>query len=286
MGWIVPHAADPHVTTAQRDELARFLRSRRDRVRPEDVGFPRGPRRRLPGLRREEVALLAGVSSTWYTYLEQGRPGVHPSQEVLDSLARVLRLDEDETRFLHRLADKAAAVQPLDAVLTPAQLATLLVRQGETDPYPLYAVDGYCDLIEWNQAATTYYTDFGELPTERPNMMWWLIATAEAKERLADWEIDTRDVVARWRKVAAFVADSERLEAQVVEYRRISPQFGAWWDSHDVREHHTKLRRFRHPQRGPITLRLIVVASPEMAPHHNVIYHVPAELEPRPTRHA
>lgn len=261
-------------TASHRDELARFLRSRRARVQPEDVGFPPGPRRRLSGLRREEVALLAGVSSTWYTYLEQGRPGVHPSREVLDSLARALRLDEDETRFLLRLADQAAAVEPLDAALSAAELATRLVRHGQTSPYPLYAIDGYCDLIAWNEAATTYYGDFASLPSEQRNMMWWLIATDEAKERLADWETDTRDIVARWRKIAAFVPDAERLEAQVVQYKRVSPEFAAWWDSHDVREHHTRLRRFNHPQRGSVTLRLIVVGSPEMTPHHMVVYHV------------
>jgi transcriptional regulator with XRE-family HTH domain len=262
------------VTEAHRDELARFLRSRRDRVRPEDVGFPLG-RRRLAGLRREEVALLAGVSSTWYTYLEQGRPGVHPSREVLDSLARALRLDEDETRHLHRLADEAGAVQPLDAVVSPAELATLLVRLGDASPYPLYAFDAYGGLIAWNQAATTYYTDFAELPAERRNMIWWLIATAEAKERLPDWESDTRDVVARWRKVTAYIADPERLGAQVAEFKTISSQFATWWDSHDVREHHTRLRRFNHPQLGPVTLRLIIAGSAEMVPHHMVVYHVP-----------
>jgi transcriptional regulator with XRE-family HTH domain len=264
------------MTVAQREELARFLRSRRARVRPEDVGFPPGSRRRLPGLRREEVALLAGVSSTWYTYLEQGRRGVNPSREVLDSLARALRLDDDETRFLQRLADEAAAVEPLDAALSPAELAALLVRSGQTNPYPIYAVDTYCDVIAWNDAATTYYADFAGLPPERRNMMWWLIATAEAKERLVDWETDTRDVVARWRKVAAFVDDQERLDRQVAEFKQISPEFAAWWDSHDVREHHTRLRRFNHPERGPITLRLIVVGSPEMTPHHMVVHHVPA----------
>lgn len=261
--------------TGHRDELARFLRSRRERVRPEDVGFPPGPRRRLRGLRREEVALLAGMSSTWYTYLEQGRAGVRPSREVLDSLARALRLDEDETRFLHRLADQADAVQPLDAAVSSAELATQLVRLGETSPYPLYAVDTYCDLIAWNHAATTYYTDFAELPPERRNMMWWFMATAEAKERVSDWETDARDVVARWRKVTAYVPDPERLEARVAEYKTVSSQFAAWWDSHDVREHHTKLRRFNHPQRGLVTLRLIVVGSPEMVPHHMVVYHAP-----------
>jgi transcriptional regulator with XRE-family HTH domain len=256
--------------------MARFLRSRRDRIRPEDVGFPPGPRRRLPGLRREEVALLAGVSSTWYTYLEQGRPEVHPSREVLDSLARVLRLDDDETRYLHRLGDQAAAVQPLDAAVSPAELATMLVRHGETSPYPMYAFDLYGDLIAWNPAATTYFADFADLPAERRNMIWWLIATPEAKLRLADWEADTRDIVARWRKVTAVIDDPERLEAQVAEYKTISPQFAAWWDSHDVREHHTRLRRFNHPQHGLVTLRVIVVGSPEMTPHHMVVYHVPA----------
>jgi hypothetical protein len=197
------------MSATHRDELARFLRSRRDRVRPEDVGLAPGPRRRLPGLRREEVALLAAVSSTWYT----------------------------------RLADQAATAPPLEADLSPVELATLLVRHGETSPFPLYAFNLYCDLIAWNQAATTYYTDFAKLPVERQNMMWWLIATAEAGERLADWETDTRDIVARWRKVTALMADTRRLEAQVAEYKTISPQFAAWWDSHDVREHHSKLRR-------------------------------------------
>jgi transcriptional regulator with XRE-family HTH domain len=268
------------MSEVRREELARFLRSRRDRVRPEDVGLAPGSRRRLPGLRREEVALLAGVSSTWYTYLEQGRAGVNPSRQVLDSLARVLLLDEDETRFLHRLADEAAAAHPLDADLTPVELATLLVRHGQASPYPLYAFNPYCDLIAWNPATTTYYTDFAKLPAERQNMMWWLIATDEAKERLADWETDTRDIVARWRKVTALISDTRRLEAQVAEYKTISPRFAEWWDSHDVREHHTKLRRFNHAQLGPVTLRLIIVNSPEMIPQHMVVYHVPSDWDP------
>lgn len=261
--------------TSHREELARFLRSRRDRVRPEDAGLPRGHRRRLAGLRREEVALLAGVSSTWYTYLEQGRPGVNPSRQVLDSLARVLRLDDDETRYLHRLADRATSDAGIDAELSPVELARQLVHLGEHIPYPVYAANAHCDLIAWNPATTSYYADFARLPADQQNMMWWLVGSSQARERLPDWEDDVRDVVARWRRTSASIADGERLQRQVAEYKRISPQFAAWWDSHDVREHHTRMRRFNHPELGTVTLRLIIIDSAEMAPHSFVVYHAP-----------
>jgi transcriptional regulator with XRE-family HTH domain len=267
------------VSTSHREELARFLRSRRDRIRPEDVGLPGGHRRRLTGLRREEVALLAGVSSTWYTYLEQGRRGVNPSRQVLDSLARVLRLDDDETRYLHRLADRATVDTGIDAGidadLSPVELARQLVHLAEQIPYPVYAANIYCDLIAWNPATIGYYADFSQLPADRQNMMWWLISSSQARQRLPDWEDDAQDIVARWRRASASIADSERLQRQVAEYKKISPQFATWWDSHDVREHHTRRRRFNHPQLGTVTLRLIVVDSAEMAPHSFVVYHAP-----------
>lgn len=181
-----------------RQELAGFLRSRRARIRPEDAGLPRGHRRRLTGLRREEVALLAGVSSTWYTYLEQGRLGVNPSRQVLDSLARVLHLDDDETRHLHQLADRAAVDAGLDADLSPAELARELVHLSEEIPYPVYAADVHCDLIAWNPATTGYYADFSRLPAERRNMMRWLIGSTEAKERLPDWEGSPRSMASTY----------------------------------------------------------------------------------------
>ncbi|HEX4818119.1 MAG TPA: helix-turn-helix transcriptional regulator [Nonomuraea sp.] len=261
---------------SHRKELAGFLRSRRARIRPEDAGLPRGHRRRLAGLRREEVALLAGVSSTWYTYLEQGRRGVNPSRQVLDSLARVLRLDDAETRYLHRLADQAVDAT-IDADLSPAELARQLVHLGEEIPYPVYAANVYCDLIAWNPATTSYYADFSQLPADRQNMMLWLISSSQAKERLPDWEVDVRDIVARWRRLSASITEPERerLQGQVAVYKEISPQFATWWDTHDVREHHTRSRRFNHPQLGTVTLRLIIVASAEMAPHSFVVYHAP-----------
>src|SRR5689334_23475222 len=121
-------------TDDSRRELAGFLRSRRARITPAQVGLPTGPRRRTAGLRREEVAVLAGVSPTWYTYLEQGRE-IQPSPEVLDSLAQVLRLSEDERRYLHSLVRGAPGV-PLAAEIPAADLIRQLTASFDGSPYP------------------------------------------------------------------------------------------------------------------------------------------------------
>ena len=258
----------------RRRELAHFLRSRRARLTPADVGLPAGPRRRTDGLRREEVAVLAGLSPTWYTYLEQAR-NIHPSPEVLNSLARVLALTEDERRYLHALAnDTASTPQPLVADPAARELVGQLVQTTLDSPYPAYGIDLYCDLIAWNRAATTYYADFGRLPEQRRNMMRWLLEAPAARERLPDWEHDTADIVARWRAMTARYRGDDRLRALVAELKRSSPEFARWWDMHDIQEHRSRLRRFRHPQHGEQTLRLIVVRAPDFAPCI-VVFHVP-----------
>jgi transcriptional regulator with XRE-family HTH domain len=268
------------VSKDSRRELAHFLRSRRARVTPAEVGLPAGGRRRTPGLRREEVAVLAGLSPTWYTYLEQGRD-VHPSDQVLDSLARVLGLTEDERRYLHRLAHgHPGRPRPLADQASAEQVVRQLVATAADSPYPVYAANLYGDLIAWNQAATSYYTDFGRLP-EGGNMIRWLLTAPEARQRLADWSRDARDIVARWRATTATLGDDPRLQAMVAELRERSPEFGGWWDSHDVREHRSRLRRFRHPELGEQVMRLIVVRAPEFEPWI-VAFHLPAQAAPDP----
>lgn len=144
-----------------RQELARFLRSRRARVTPEQVGFPAGAHRRTKGLRREEVAVLAGLSPTWYTYLEQGRD-IRPSIQVLDSLARVLDLSEDERRYMHTLAHgQVVNPQPLEAEEARGGTMRRVVGLMGDNLYPVYATDVYCDLIAWNDAAAEWYDDWG-----------------------------------------------------------------------------------------------------------------------------
>jgi transcriptional regulator with XRE-family HTH domain len=262
------------VSERNRQELAHFLKSRRARLTPADVGLPDGLRRRAPGLRREEVAVLSGVSPSWYTYLEQGR-NIHPSAQVLDSLAQVLQLTEDERNYLHALADPAASAAPSPKADVAAEgLVRQLVQTAEQSAYPVYALDLYSDLIAWNPAVVSYYTDFGRLPPEQRNMLRWLLEAPEAKQRLPDWRDDTRDVVARLRGMAAQYDTDSRLRAMVDELTRSSPEFATWWHEHHVLSHRSRRRRFLHPQHGEQTLRLLVLRGLDFAPAI-VVFHLP-----------
>ncbi|RKT68183.1 helix-turn-helix protein [Saccharothrix variisporea] len=259
----------------RRSELGRFLRSRRERCNPAESGFPRGPRRRSQGLRREEVAMLAGVSPTWYTYLEQGRD-IRPSPEVVDSLARVLCLSEDERRYVHTLAfGHVVRPQPLDGELSGAELLKRLVAAAEDDPYPVLAVGSHGDLLGWNRAATDWYDDWDVLPEEERNLVRWLLTAPAARERLVDWADEARDAVAVWRAESARCPDVLEVDRRVRELGRVSAEFRLWWDEQTVRERRSRTRRFRHPEEGVRELRLVPLESPEFAPAV-VLAHLPA----------
>ena len=264
---------------AGRRELARFLRSRRGRVRPADVGFPIGRRRRSYGLRREEVAVLAGLSSTWYTYLEQGRD-IRPSPEVLDSLARVLAMTEDERRYIHTLT-----YGQVSGPLTPAvgvsadEVARQIVAVAEGSPYPVYAANQYADLIAWNHAATEWYDDWSRFPQSERNIIRWMLTEPCAKVKLLNWESDTKDAVARWRGESAKWLGDDCVARRVGEISRVSPLFASWWDEHNVQENRTRIRRFRHPTLGVQTLRIVPVQAPEFT-GSGVVFHVPVGTPP------
>jgi len=255
-----------------RRQLGEFLRHRRERIEPADVGLPPGlNRRRAPGLRREEVAVLAGLSPTWYTYLEQGRD-INPSSQVLNSLAQVLKLTDDERRYLHSLATPHEPPAP-----TPDAAAALIeqfVHLADDSPYPVYAVNLYSELLAWNPAVVDYYTDFGALPEGRRNMLRWMLEAPEARERLADWEEDTRAVVARLRAISADYDGDHRLSTMIEELRSTSRKFAEWWLDHAVLGHGGQLRRFNHPEHGDQTLRLMITHSPDFEPAI-VVHHLP-----------
>lgn len=266
--------------SAGRQELARFLRTRRRRVTPEQVGLPVGPRRRVSGLRREEVAILAGLSPTWYTYLEQGRD-IRPSPEVLNSLAVVLKLTEDERRYMHVLVyGQVVSPRPLDEEVSAAELLRQFAACFQDSPYPMYATNQYCDLLAWNPAATDWYDDWSRMAPGECNIMRWMLTSGRARERMVDWEIDTRDAVSRWRAEAGRWQDDERLIKLVAEFARLSPEFARWWDEHDVREHRSGLRRLKHPVLGVRALRIVPMRSPEIEPA-GIVFHLPADGSPR-----
>jgi transcriptional regulator with XRE-family HTH domain len=246
---------------------------------PADVGFPTGRRRRSYGLRREEVAVLAGLSPTWYTYLEQGRD-IRPSPEVLDSLARVLGMTEDERRYVHTLT-YGQVNRPLlpQADVSVEEVTLPIVAVTEESPYPVYAANQYSDLIAWNHAATEWYDDWAKFPRGERNIVRWLLTSPCAKVKLLNWESDTRDAVARWRGEAAKWPDDECVRSRIAEISRLSPEFVNWWDEHNVQEHRTRLRRFRHPSLGVQTLRMVPVQAAEF-PGTDIVFHVPVGMPP------
>src|SRR3954471_22409604 len=152
----------------RRDELAAFLRSRRERVTPADVGLPPGPRRRTPGLRREEVAQLAGVGVPWYTWLEQGRP-INASVQVLDSIAAVLRLGSSERWHLYRLAEVPGVPTPKSADSVSADVVAVL---DALDPSPACVYNGKYDLLACNESFAALFPELVDATGIERNALW------------------------------------------------------------------------------------------------------------------
>lgn len=256
-------------------ELGHFLRTRRERLSPEAVGLPAGPRRRTSGLRREEVAVLANVSTTWYTYLEQGRE-IRPSAEILDSFANALRLDHTERRYLHALgASPASSVLPDP---TPdAEAIALVCRLMDVNsdmPYPVYATDGMGGLLAWNMQMSEWYSDFSESVGRSRNIVWWLFTAPEAAERIAEWDRDAREMVARIRFFVGTCRPHHIIDGMVRDLCEVSADFARWWDEHDVVDQEARARTFHHPRLGTRTLQLLVV-RPSISPSVSIVFHLP-----------
>ena len=263
-------------TESTRRELADFLRSRRRLVAPTQVGLPEGERRRVTGLRREEVASLAGVSSTWYAYLEQARD-VTPSPALLDRLADILQLDEDERRYIRVLAHGGGTHTALLGGARPGgSLAADVVRSCAEVDHPVYAIDRYTDVLARNDAADRWYGGFGG--GERPNQLRWMVADPAARRVLVDWGYEVADVVARWRSGTAVWGRDERVEAMAAELSSASPEFEEAWGNLQVSEHRSRIRLLRHPELGTAGFRLVVVRAPEFDATI-VVFHLPAEPE-------
>jgi transcriptional regulator with XRE-family HTH domain len=237
--------------------LADFLRTRRERIDPADAGFPKNVRRRTPGLRREEVAILAGVSPTWYTILEQGRD-VSPSAEVLDSLARALRLTEHERLYLHGLACRRVPMgdSEIRHAATEAELQKVV---DLTDPNPAYVFNRVGDILGWNASAAEWYDDFGEIRDDRRNFLWWMFTSPRAPESMVDWAAEARDLVGQFRSGAAALPDGGRIPDMVAELERISPHFGLLWKEHFVSGPARRVRRLRHPAHGVVRVKLVTL---------------------------
>ncbi|WP_141575994.1 helix-turn-helix transcriptional regulator [Actinomadura sp. WMMA1423] len=260
----------------RRTELAAFLRSRRERITPEDVGMPPGPRRRTPGLRREEVAQLAGVGVTWYTWLEQGRP-INASTQVLDAVARTLRLDGAEREHLYRLADVPDAAVDEDAETLPEDVQGIL---DALVPMPAAVANARSDILAWNSA---YAAIFPHVPRARPcerNTLWMVFTLPPCCNPVANLEESAPDHVAVFRHRYSRHLDEPGWKDLVRRLQAASPMFARLWASHDVALPGPTVKVFRHRAVGEIRTRttsMDITASPNA----RLIVYTPTDEESR-----
>jgi len=255
---------------SNRRDLANFLRRRRRELDPTSLGFPVG-NRRTPGLRREEVALLAGVSPSWYTYLEQGRP-IGVSTQVIDSIARVLRLSPEEHRYLELLATGKAGHRVI-AGDPDVHAAVRELVEAVTD-FPVYAGDRRGDLLAWNLQASEWFTDFAALPECRRNMLLWMLSDPAAQQCLVDWETEARDLLGRFRVSSVHLGADPRTVDVINEAMAIGPWVRSWWEEQEARPMSPRVRVLRHPSLGERRFR-IVVSYVAGAEDIGVVFHVP-----------
>lgn len=237
------------------NELGDFLRARRARLRPGDVGLPLGPGiRRTPGLRREETAALAGLSIDYYIRLEQGKE-TNPSGPILDGLAAALRLNEEENAHLYALANHAAG-----RMARGSQSASRVVRPGVRQlletvrPCPAYVLTRTSDLLAANPEALALFPGLADWPPERRNTIRYTFFHPAARELFAAWDRSAETIAAHLRSLAADTPDDPAVTALITELLGGSPEFTQLWQRHDVRQRRGEAKTFRHPQVGEFTL--------------------------------
>ncbi len=207
-------------------------------VAPEDVGLCRAGRRRVPGLRREEVAEIIGISATWYTWLEQGRD-IHASPEVLRSLCGLLGLDDVNQRYLYYLAEAPLPPSQAEGALEP-----LVPFLDVFLPAPAFVVTLAQDLIAWNRAFAHLFADPEALDPQHRNVVWITLMTPSLRSSMEDWEARAVDVIARFRASQSLDLKNPRYAEIVAELSESSELFRRCWERHDVRRFVTRVEAF------------------------------------------
>ncbi|AWW43528.1 XRE family transcriptional regulator [Streptomyces sp. AS58] len=245
-------------SSARPDELGAFLKARRADLSPRSAGLPEsGGRRRVPGLRREEVAALAVISTDYYTRLEQGR--MQASAPVLNTLARVLHLDDDQRTYMFQLAGRPSG-KPARRSAQKAQprLQRLLDDLATT---PGIILGRRMDILAWNPLATALVTDFSHIPEKRRNYIHLVFTDPKMRELYADWKNVAHTCVAQLRMEAARDPDNPRLTTLVGELSVQDADFRRWWADHHVAVRGVGTKTLRHPVVGELTLDWDTLAS-------------------------
>jgi transcriptional regulator with XRE-family HTH domain len=228
-------------------------------VKPTDVGVRVSGRRRTPGLRREEVARLADVGISWYTWLEQGR-SINVSQPLLERLARALRLTATEREHLFALAQGRPAPRP---PASPAVVTEALQQVLHAHPFPAWVSTPRRDFLAWNRAHTVLYGDFGELPVTERNGLRLVFLNPRIRSQMPNWEAQARASVASFRVAAARAADRAPFDTLVDSLTRASPEFARIWSEHDVAEVTEGAKIVLHETAGRLEFQHVSLAHAE-----------------------
>ncbi|MFD5743109.1 helix-turn-helix domain-containing protein [Streptomyces massasporeus] len=266
----------PREADVRRHELAAFLRSRRERVAPEQVGLPRGRRRRTPGLRREEVAQLSAVGVTWYTWLEQARD-IQVSVQVLDALARALLLDPSERAHLFRLA---GAADPTPATTCPSVTPAMRALLEQVEPFPACLQNSRYDILAHNRTYGLLLCDLDAVPPEDRNCILLSYTHAEWQSSIVHLEETQRLMAARFRATMAGHLTEPAWKMLLDRLHAESPAFRTAWDRHEVVAHRTKRKEFRNRHVGRVTVdHTDLWLTPGTGPR--IVTYVPADEESR-----
>ncbi|MGW6582545.1 helix-turn-helix domain-containing protein [Streptomyces globisporus] len=267
-----PEAAAPEPLD-RRAELSEFLRTRRAKLQPQDVGLPDfGRHRRVPGLRREELAQLAGVSVAYYTRLEQGN-GRNVSAEVLDAIARALRLTDAEHAHLTHLARPARLKKKRRPARVQRVRTGLLYLLDSMDGIPAYVTGARSDILAWNAMAAAVFGDWGALPPGERNWARLVFLSPAYRDLFVNWDSKASDMVSYLRLYAGCHPDDPELSALVGELSVKSDEFRRLWATHNVKEKGHGVKLVRHPLAGDLTLSYETLNLPDDEEQHLVTYH-------------
>lgn len=257
-------------------QLGEFLRSRRSRIKPEDVGVTSYGQRRVSGLRREELAQLAGVSVTYYTRLEQGQ-STRASESVIEGLARALGLSQDERAHLHNLARPASERprRPARSAMASKGVKALLAAVGDV---PALVIGVRHEVLAWNRLGHLLlagHLDFAspDRPVDRPNVTRMLFLDPHQRDLYVRWEQEAKCSVAALRLVVGAHKDDRELADLIGELCVKSQEFATWWSKHPVANHVSGTKQFHHPEVGELELKFETLLVPDGSGQRVLMYH-------------
>ncbi|MFN2745172.1 MULTISPECIES: helix-turn-helix transcriptional regulator [Bacillus] len=260
----------------KRKELGDFLKLKRSTVSPEEYGMPLGQRRRTKGLRREELAQLAGIGVTWYTWLEQGRD-IQVSTQVLESISRVLKLNYEEKKHVFLLAGQQIPLYELQSTKQHLNPAVQHLIEHLKD-CPVYVTDEKWDVIAWNEAACLVFGDFKRMSHKEKNAIWRCFCSKDYQKLLADWESHAKRLLAQFRFTASRFIGEEWINELIDELSQKSAEFRSWWNHHDILGTPAGEKEINHPSAGTMFMEHVTLQLYD-APDLKLTVYRPLEKE-------